>query len=129
LPWPVFKGVITETFGEHEHPVLKGIRIKNNGLDISTEKGGKVRAVFDGEVSSVVIIQGMGKVIMVRHGEYLTIYSNLEENYVKSGDKVKIKQEIGKINYDANKGKTVLHFELWKGIKAQDPQPWLYLAK
>ena len=128
LPWPVVKGVITEWFGEHDHPVLKGIRIKNNGLEIETTPGSAARAVFDGEVSKVIIIPGSGKAILVRHGEYLSVYFKLQEAFVKPGDKVKVKQEIGSIITDETSGKTELHFEIWKGKVILNPEEWIYKA-
>lgn len=126
LPWPVLKGVITEYFGEHPHPVLKQVTIKNNGINISTTVGSYARAVFNGVVSGIVILQGAGKVVMVRHGEYISIYSNLETADVVKGQKVSVKQEIGKVLTDPASGKTYLHFELWKGKRILNPSPWLY---
>ncbi|HCQ28647.1 MAG TPA: peptidase M23 [Flavobacteriales bacterium] len=126
LPWPVEKGIITGKFGEQPHPVLKEVIVKNNGIDISTEKGADVRAVYNGEVSSVVIIPGAGKVVMVRHGEYLTVYSYLSEVYVKKGDKVTIKQPLGKLVKDSSKPDSKMHFEIWKGMTKLNPAYWIY---
>ncbi len=128
LPWPVEKGVITETFGVHSHPVLKQIKIRNNGVTISTEENATARAVFDGVVSRIVIIPGAGKAVIIRHGDYLTVYGNLGDVYVQAGDKVKIKQQIGQIISDD--GKTELQFEIRKGMDAEplDPSTWLYKA-
>lgn len=128
LPWPVVKGVITEWFGEHEHPVMKGIRIKNNGLEIETTPGSTARAVFDGEVSKVIIIPGSGKAVLVRHGEFLSVYFKLQESMVQPGDKIKVKQEIGTILTDKSDGKTELHFEIWKGKVILNPADWIYKA-
>lgn len=127
LPWPIEKGIIVEKYGEHPHPVLKEIKIKNNGININTSKGAATRAVFGGEVSGVVVIPGAGKAIMVRHGEYLTVYSNLKESYVQKGDKVTVKQPLGLIVSDDEK--TQLHFELWKGKTILNPSDWIYKAK
>lgn len=127
LPWPLEKGQITEAFGSHPHPVLKGITVKNNGLNFSTLSGAKARAVFAGQVSEVFVIPGSGKVVMVRHGEYITIYSNLQETYVKKGDKLETKEEVGLVLTD--QGKTDFHFELWKGTSILDPTTWLFKAK
>jgi septal ring factor EnvC (AmiA/AmiB activator) len=126
LPWPVEKGVITGKFGEQPHPVLKEVIVKNNGIDITTEKEANVRAVYDGEVSSVVIIPGAGKVVMVRHGEYLTVYSYLSEVYVKKGDKVSIKQPLGKLVKDSSSTDSKMHFEIWKGMTKLNPDYWIY---
>ncbi len=128
LPWPVLKGVVTEWFGEHDHPVMKGIRIKNNGLEIETTSGSSARAVFDGEVSKVIVIPGSGKAVLVRHGEYLSVYFKLNETFVKPGEKIKIKQEIGSIITDELNGKTELHFEVWKGKIILNPSDWIYKA-
>lgn len=129
LPWPVLKGTITGYFGEHSHPVLKKVKIKNNGIDISTTVGAIARSVFEGEVTSVIIIQGAGKAVMIRHGEYITIYAQLKEAFVKSGDKVKTKQEIGSVITDESSGKTELHFELWKRREILNPSQWIYRTK
>lgn len=126
LPWPVIKGIISEHFGVHPHPLMPNIDINNNGIDITTSNGALARAVFDGEVKAVVSIPGSGQFILIRHGEYLTIYSNLKEVYVKVGDKVTTKQNLGIILLDEEDSKTVLHFELWKGQTKLDPETWLY---
>ena len=126
LPWPVVKGVITERFGVHPHPIMKGIDINNNGVDITTTKGSLARAIFDGDVKAVVTIPGAGQFVLIRHGEYLTVYHNLKEVYVKVGDQVKTKQNIGSILFDEDDSKTVLHLEVWKGQAKLDPEDWLY---
>jgi len=129
LPWPVEKGVITEKYGEHPHPVLREIKIQNNGINIGTTKGAEARSVFSGKVSAVIVLPGSGIAVMVRHGEYLSVYSNLAEVYVKKDDSVDMKQAIGKIISDTEQGKTELHFELWKGQVTQNPALWLYNVK
>ena len=129
LPWPVEKGVITEKYGEHPHPVLREIKIQNNGINIGTIKGAEARSVFSGKVSAVIVLPGSGIAVMVRHGEYLSVYSNLAEVYVKKDDSVDMKQAIGKIISDTEQGKTELHFELWKGQVTQNPALWLYNVK
>jgi septal ring factor EnvC (AmiA/AmiB activator) len=128
LPWPTEKGVISASFGEHPHPVLKGIKTKNNGIDIATEKGSKARAVFDGVVTSTMTLPTYNNVVIVKHGEFLTVYSNLDQLFVKKGDKIKTKQEIGVINTDET-GKTRLHFELWHGKNLQNPEGWIVRAR
>lgn len=125
LPWPTEKGIVSSTFGEHDHPVLKGIRTKNNGINILTSGGSNVRAVFNGTVTGIMSIPNLNEVIIIRHGEYLSVYSNLETVYVKKGDKVKTKQSIGKVYTDPEESKTELHFELWEGKNLMDPSPWL----
>lgn len=125
LPWPSEKGIVTSTFGKHPHPVLEGITIQNNGIDISTTSGSKARAVFEGKVTAVISIPGANKAVIVRHGEYLTVYSNLASVTVKTGDLVKAKQEIGTVFTDTDESKTELHFEVWNGKVLADPLGWL----
>jgi septal ring factor EnvC (AmiA/AmiB activator) len=127
LPWPVAEGIITGKHGEQPHPVLKGITIKNNGVDIATKKDAPVRAVFEGEVTGLATVPGFGKVVMIRHGEYLSVYSNLRDVLVKKGDKIKTKQNIGVVETDES-GKTEVHFEIWKGSTLMNPETWLYLT-
>lgn len=126
LPWPVKQGVITAQFGKHPHPVLAGIVINNNGIDISTTKGATVRAIFDGVVSSVAIIPGEGKVVMIRHGEYLTVYSYMSKVFVNKGDKISIKQDLGVLVNEAGKAKTQVHIEIWKGMTKLNPKYWIF---
>lgn len=126
LPWPVIKGIIIEKFGVHPHPLMPDINITNNGVDISTSKGSLARTVFEGEVTGVATIPASGKVVIVRHGEYLSVYANLNEVFVKTGDKVKTKQNIGSVIYDENDAKTELHLEIWKGQTKLDPELWLF---
>jgi septal ring factor EnvC (AmiA/AmiB activator) len=124
LPWPVSGGVVVSTYGEHEHPVLKGIKIKNNGIDIKTKTNAESRTVFDGEVTGVINIPGAGKAVIIRHGEYLSVYSNLSSTSVSKGDKVKARQSIGIVSLGES-GSGELHFEIWKGQTLQNPQIWL----
>ena len=126
LPWPVAEGIITDRFGQHPHPVLSGIIINNNGIDISTTKGAIARAIFDGEVSSVAIIPGGGKVVMIRHGEYLSVYSYLSEVYVNKGDKISTKQHLGTLISEPDKAKTNVHLEIWKGMTKLNPEYWIF---
>jgi septal ring factor EnvC (AmiA/AmiB activator) len=126
LPWPVERGVITDHFGVHDHAVLKNIQVKNNGVDISTARGSTARAVFAGEVSRVFMVTGGNYAVIIRHGKYLTVYSNLVNVRVKSGDKVSIKETIGTIGTDNEDGnKTVLKFQIWKENVKLDPEDWI----
>lgn len=129
LPWPSERGIISGTFGEHAHPVLKGIKTKNNGIDILTNDGAMARTIYSGIVTSVMSIPNYNNVVIIRHGEYLSVYSNLEEVFVKRGDEVDIKENIGKVFTDTSKSKTELHFELWKGKTLLNPQLWLVGGK
>lgn len=122
LPWPLETGVIVSSFGEHPHPDLPGIKIKNNGIDIAT-KSTEVKAVFNGIVSSVVSITNNNKAVIIRHGDYFTVYTNLETAYVGKNDKINTRQSIGKLYSD--NGKTELHFEIWQGKILVNPTDWL----
>ncbi len=126
LPWPVSKGVITQKYGVRAHPVLTHLKIRNNGVTISTEQGAQARAVFDGEVSMVTVIPGAGKAVIVRHGDYFTVYGNLSDVFVSSGDKITTKQVLGTVITDSDK--TEIQFEIRKGQNAEtlDPSYWLY---
>lgn len=126
IPWPVERGVITDHFGVHEHPVLKNIQVRNNGVDISTARGAIARSVFAGEVSRVFVVTGGNKAVIIRHGKYLTVYSNLVNVVVNSGDKVAIKQTIGTIGTDNDdESKTVLKFQIWRENEKLDPEYWI----
>jgi septal ring factor EnvC (AmiA/AmiB activator) len=126
LPWPVIQGVITEGFGPHVHPTLIDVHTVNNGVTIGTGKGSLARSIFQGEVTGITNIPGVGKLVIIRHGEYLSVYSNLEEVYVQTGDKVKARQNIGKIQFDAEEGKTEMNLQIWKGSNKLDPAEWLF---
>lgn len=125
LPWPVERGFITQSFGENKVPGTTGVTINNPGVDIGTPSKSVVRSVFQGEVSTVVRIPGGNRVVLIRHGNYFTVYSNLDEVYVKTGDQVLTKQEIGRVAADAETGESTLHFELWMNTENKDPKPWL----
>ena len=125
LPWPVSKGSVTETFGEHPHPLLKGIKTINNGIDIGTQPNAEVKSVFEGEVKRVFNVPGMQKTVIIRHGNFLTVYAHLENVNVAQGEKVSAKQAIGTVHTDANSGETEVHLEIWQGTQQLNPQPWL----
>jgi septal ring factor EnvC (AmiA/AmiB activator) len=125
LPWPVERGVISSRFGEQPHPVLRKVTIKNNGIDIATTRGAEARAVFDGVVVSINRITAANNAVILRHGDFFTVYSNLEQVYVKRGEKVNHKDLIGLIHTDKTEGKTELHFEIWQNRTQLDPAFWL----
>jgi septal ring factor EnvC (AmiA/AmiB activator) len=126
LPWPVERGVITERFGINQHPVLANVQTRNNGISIATESGAKVRAIFNGEVSRVFGIAGGNTAVIIRHGKYLTVYSNLREVTVKMGDKVTTKQTIGTVFTDAEDGnKSILKFQIWLENQKLNPEDWI----
>jgi septal ring factor EnvC (AmiA/AmiB activator) len=124
LPWPTERGMITLPFGEQSHPVLANITINNPGVNILTEENSTARCVFDGEVMTVKKIAQFN-VVIVRHGEYLTVYSNLGQVFVSQGQKIKAKEKVGTIMKDASEGTTELHFEIWKGSTIQNPEDWM----
>lgn len=124
LPWPVESGFISRPFGTHPHPTLKGITEDNDGVDIQTTPNASVRAVFDGEVIKIGTIPGYGGTIVVRHGEYYTMYSKLKVISVKSGQKVTAKQVLGQV-YTNKEGVAEVHFETWKGLQPLNPSIWL----
>lgn len=123
LPWPA-EGPVLDRFGQHNHPVYTNLVLPfNNGMNIGLARNAKVCAVFDGEVKKVIIMPGYNKCVLVQHGSYFTFYCKLGNVSVKAGQKVKTGQEIG--NVDTIDGQTQLHFQLWKGNKPQNPEPWL----
>lgn len=131
LPWPVSKGEITGRYGKHQHAVVSTATIENNGIDITTSKESIVRCVFAGKVTSVLIIPGAGKVVMISHGAYRTVYANLKEVFVKKGDQVETKDNIGVLLPSSdNPGVSQAHFEIWKisstGMATENPALWIY---
>lgn len=105
---------------------MKYVRTSNSGIDIQTSPGADARAVFNGEVTRVFVVPGYNNSVIVRHGNYLTVYSNLSQVYVKAGDRVSTRQAIGRIYSDPEDGNsTILHFQLWKEKTKLNPQPWL----
>lgn len=129
LPWPVDNGSITERFGRNFHPTLSGVEWNNNGIDITCNRGSKVRAVFEGEVTTVFSVQGAGKVVIVKHGAYRTVYGNLAETFVSVGSKVSTKQAIGTLLNDG--GVSVCHFEVHQvvGVNPVTLNPSLWIGR
>lgn len=125
LPWPVERGLVVTRYGRQNHPVAKQVIIDNKGIDIATQKGSDARAVFDGVVSRIVRIPGANKAVLVSHGNYFTVYSNLTDLYVAKGDQIKVGQSIGRIYTDEETGNTHLHFEVWRDMDVMNPQSWL----
>lgn len=124
LPWPVEQGIISSSFGRHSHPVWRDVVVNNNGVDINSKKGSKARAIFDGKVLRVIMVVDK-YAILVQHGEYFTLYSNLQEVFVKAGDKVITKQPLGLVQTNEEEGKTEVHLEIWRGSNKMDPEGWL----
>jgi septal ring factor EnvC (AmiA/AmiB activator) len=130
LPWPVDKGTITEGFGKNAHPTLENVFTNNSGIDISAPKSAQVRSVFEGEVTSILNIPGAGKVVIIKHGNYRTVYTNLQDTYVSKGTKVNTKQAIGSLIVNANSSVSVAHFEihLVVGSSVQTINPTLWVT-
>ncbi|MDA9066907.1 peptidoglycan DD-metalloendopeptidase family protein [Flavobacteriales bacterium] len=130
LPWPVSRGTITKRYGKQRHSEISTAYIQNNGIDISTLKGSNVRAVFEGKVTSVFTIPGSGQTVIISHGAYRTVYSNLKSVKVEVGQSVKTKQEIGVLLPDPSGTISESHFEIWKisgsDMSTQNPAIWLY---
>ena len=120
LPYPV-RGVIVDGYGKHAHAVRQSVTVNNTGINIAAEAGAPVKAVFEGEVSVVFFVPGMNNAVMIRHGDYVTVYANLEAVGVKTGDRVALNQTIGKLPADD----AFLHFEIWKDQQNLNPELWL----
>ncbi len=126
LPWPVEKGFVSGKFGIQQHPVLKHVTTNNKGIYIQTNRGADARAVFDGVVSQCFSVPGSNNAVIIKHGNYRTVYTNLTTLYVKEGDKVTAKQKIGKIFVDEeNDNKTEMQLMLYLNTELQNPEPWL----
>ena len=126
LPWPVEKGFVTLGYGTQPSPIDKSVSIRSNGVRIATEKGAKVRAVFSGEVSRIVVIKNSNPIVMIRHGNFITAYKNLSKVYVKEGDKVTTKQEIGEVFTNPSNGDTILNFIIYENLNTLNPAEWIY---
>jgi septal ring factor EnvC (AmiA/AmiB activator) len=124
LPWPTIQGIVTGKYGEHNHPVIPGIKVQSNGIDISTVPGTEVRSVFKGEVTVVSAILGANYTVIIKHGNYRTVYQNLINVRVKAGDAIETKEVIGTVGTNVD-NETKLHFELWNQMNVIDPELWL----
>jgi len=124
LPWPVRDGVITERFGQHNHPFLPNIKLPfNNGINITTTPHAEVFAIFDGVVKQLPVVPGYYQSILIQHGSYYTLYTKMERVTVRNGDSVKRGDVLGTlVEYE---GASVIHFELWKGTEKQNPEQWI----
>ena len=126
LPWPVEKGVVFRYFGKQPSLVERSTMVNVGGVEIATSKNATARAVFNGKVSRILISPRGNKSIIIRHGNYLTVYSNLSKVFVKKNDIVKAKEAIGEIFYNRHTDKTILMFQLWNNTKKLNPAPWVY---
>jgi septal ring factor EnvC (AmiA/AmiB activator) len=124
LAWPVERGFISQKFGRHNHPVLKGVVVENHGVDIQTAQGANARAIFEGTVLTVASVPGMNNIVMVQHGDYFTVYAKLKTVNVKPGQTVKIKDVIGTVYTDSD-GTTELQFQVWKNQQNLNPESWI----
>lgn len=123
LPWPA-DGAVVESFGEHYHPVYTKVKMPfNNGVNIAVPQDAPVKAVFEGTVRQIIVMPGYNQCVLIQHGGYFTFYCKLAAVGVKSGDKVKTGQVIGRV--DTIAGETQVHFELWEGKTPRDPETWL----
>ncbi|MCK4562873.1 MAG: peptidoglycan DD-metalloendopeptidase family protein, partial [Flavobacteriaceae bacterium] len=126
LPSPVKRGVVVRRFGKQAHPTLRGITIESNGVFYATEKNANARVIFNGKVLAIQVLPGKKKAVLIQHGNYISVYKNLDNVTVKIGDLVTTKQEIGKIHTNKTTGKTILAFVLFKEVKRQNPEEWVY---
>lgn len=125
LPWPVEKGFVSLSYGDQQHPQFPSLRVHNSGVEITTESGSNARAVFAGEVTSVMVLSPVNKAVMIQHGDYFTVYQNLSSVNVSKGDKVSIKQNIGKIRTNGETGRTVLKFTISQNTTYNNPAIWI----
>ena len=126
LPWPILTGSIIRGYGQQESKLLKGIKTTSEGVDIAAKKNSVVRSVFNGKVTKVAHIPGGNDVVIIRHGEFLTLYSNLVNLVVSTGDEVKAGQTLGTVYTEKNAVQGTLHFEIWKEFRSQNPKVWLH---
>ena len=125
LPYPVEKGYVSLGYGDQTHPLFNTIKVHNSGVEITTDQGASARAVFGGEVSSVIVISHINKAVMQQHGDCFTVYQNLSSVNVNKGDKVSIKQSIGKVRTNGETGKTILKFLILQNTTYNNPEGWL----
>ena len=125
LPWPVKEAIVSQRFGNQRHPSLRNVTISNNGLDLRANKNAAVYAVFEGEVVGNMAIPGHDNMLMIKHGNYYSVYSRLSDLYVSTGDRVSTNQKIGRLSINENEN-SILHFELWDGKEKVDPEIWLF---
>jgi len=126
LPWPVVNGVVKLKYGNNPSPIDPSLTIKSNGVRIATSKGGQVRAVFEGVVQGIMTPKNGNNTIMIRHGNYITVYKNLSKFYVNKGDKVTTKQVIGEVITNKASGESILSFGIYKDSSTQNPSQWIY---
>ena len=125
LPWPVERGVVSLKFGDQPHPLYPTLIIHNSGVEITTDQGSSARAVFAGEVTQVQVVSPVNKAVIIKHGDFFTVYQNLSKVFVREGDKVSIKQNLGQIRTSGDTGKTVMKFMISQNTTYANPASWL----
>jgi len=125
LPWPVEQGIVTGPYGKNEVPGLRGSSVQNNGIDITSSPGTEVRAVFEGQVTKVFAILGANYTVLIRHGEFLSVYQNLVNVRVKTGDRVLTKEGLGEAFTDEKENVASVHFEVWQERTILNPEEWI----
>ena len=125
LPFPVERGFISLGYGDQAHPVYKSLMIHNSGVEITTDQGANARAVFDGVVSSVIVLSPVNKAVMIQHGDFFTVYQNLSSVSVSKGEHVNRKQNIGKVRTNGETGKTIIKFLILQNTTYNNPSSWL----
>ena len=125
LPWPVKNALIVRRFGRIPHETLKGIILQSNGIQVATKSNSQALAIFEGRVLAVQVSKNGIKTVMIQHGNYISVYGNLEKINVKKGDKIGLKTQIGKIYTNKINDKTILKFQIWKNTQKQNPEQWL----
>lgn len=126
LPWPVEKGMVIKSFGAHQHPQFPNVMQNSSGVEIATEDNAAVRAIFEGQVMSIQAIKGANKLVLIQHGDYISVYGNLATVSIKKGDKVSTKQKIGTVAKSPTEGRTVLKFYIYKNKDKINPADWIY---
>ncbi|MCC8359586.1 murein hydrolase activator EnvC family protein [Salinimicrobium sediminilitoris] len=126
LPWPVRTGTVVLRFGTQPHPIVKTATMNSNGVRIATDPNTKARAVFGGTVSEIIAVKGSSLMVMVRHGDYITIYNHLESVDVRKGQQVALGQDLGDIAINKTDGRTTLYFVMYKNNQKLNPEEWIY---
>ena len=126
LPWPVEKGMVVKSFGTHQHPQFPNVTTNSSGVEIAAEDNAPVRSIFEGNVMSIQVIKGANKSVLIQHGDYISVYSNLATVTVHKGDKVTTKQKIGTVAKSPTEGRTVLKFYIYRNSTKFNPADWIY---
>lgn len=126
MPWPVAKGIVLRYFGKQPHPLERNTTIDVSGVEIATSKNANARAVFKGTVLAVMVVKGGNKAVLIKHGNYITVYSNLSKVFVRKGDTINAKEDLGEIFYNRHTDKTVLMFQIWNNTTKLNPAPWIH---